>query len=173
MMPSATAGRSLKASTRDVGRPVSGRPVLLDDPKRRAKVLEALAAGSPGKRAAQAAGVVYQTLRSYLISAGEDDASAEKVEFLAAVAEAEAKGFRARLDRLKEIGMQGGDLQAAMRSLDMQFRMGGDLAGPGGPSVAVDLDEDGRPTRIRASVGGDVEDLSDDEIARKLEDIGG
>ncbi len=150
---------------------MAGRPVLLDDANRREKVLEALEAGSPGKRAAQAAGVVYQTLVAYLASAGTEDASDEKVEFLAAVEEARAKGFRVRLDRLKEIGTQGENLNAAIRSLEMQFRMAGDLTGPGGPSVAVDLDEDGRPTRIRASVGGDVEELSDDEIARKLEDM--
>lgn len=150
---------------------MAGRPVLLEDPERRAKVLKALEEGAPMKRAAQAGGVGKETLRAYLLRCSKDDADDEKAGFPASVEEARAKGFYVRLDRLKEIGTQDENLNAAIRSLELQFRMGGDITGPGGPSVAVDLDEDGRPTRIRASVGGDVEELSDDEIARKLEDM--
>ena len=150
-----------------------GRPILLDDARRRAKVLEALEAGSPDRRAAQAAGVHPDTLRVYLIACTEEGVDEEKAGFPATVEEARAKGFQEKLRRLKSIGLQDENLNAAMKSLELQLRMSGDIQGPGGPSIEADFDEDGRLKSLKARVGGDVEELSDDEIARKLEGMGG
>lgn len=146
-----------------------GRPVLLEDPKRRAKVLEALEAGSPDGRAAQAGGVHPDTLRVYLIACAEDGVDEEKAGFPATVEEARAKGFQEKLKRLKSIGDQDENLNAAMKSLELQLRMSGDVQGPGGPSIEAGFDEDGRLKSLRASAGGDVEELSDDELGQKLE----
>ena len=149
---------------------MAGRPTLLDDEKRRAKVIEALESGSPDGRAAQAAGVHPDTLRVYLIACDEEGVDEEKAGFPATVEEARAKGFQEKLKRLKSIGEQSENLMAAMRSLELQLRMSGDVQGPGGPTIAAEFDEEGRLKKLRASSGGDVEDLSDDEIARKLEE---
>ncbi len=145
---------------------MAGRPVLLADEKRRAKVVEGFRMGLPQNAIARRATVGYSTLRNYMLDCQSEDASPEQVDFLAAVEEAQEKGIDLRFGQLDSIITEGGT--AGVRGLEMWLRMNRLLDGPGGPSVAVDLDEQGRPTRITAKSGGEVEDLTDDEITSEL-----
>ncbi len=148
---------------------MAGRPTLLDDEKRRTAVLEAFLAGASFWRAAQAGGVHKDTLRLYLSACAEDtETDPVKIRFPVAVEEAKAAGHLVNLARLDDLTTNADTSMAKLKALEMLLRMSGDLQGPGGPSVAIDLGEDGRPTRIRASIGADLVEMTDDEIAAEL-----
>lgn len=146
---------------------MAGRPILLDDEERREKVLGALRIGSSLRRAAQAGGLSEDTLGRYLAKAEEEDADETVCGFCGAVREARAEGY---LENLKKANAIAGDQEnpaAAVKSLEMLFRMSGDLAGPGGPSVAVEMDADGTVRKVTAT-STEIREMNEDDLVAEL-----
>ena len=136
----------------------------LDRPEVRKSLLDALREGANDADAAMAAGLDRQTVRVYLLECGEDGASEDKSCFSCTVREARSHRHLIRLGLLNEYQKDKENPATSIRALELGFRMSGHLSGPGGPSVAVELGEDGRPTRIRASSGADLQEMSDDDL---------
>lgn len=144
---------------------MAGRPTLLDDETRREAVLEAYKDGWPVRRIAEAAGVGVSTLMAYLADAEGEEATELQREFLELVREARVVGSVKRFGQLDQLIAEGGAPGAA--GLKMAFQMNGDLPGGLAPFVSIDFDEEGRMKSLRAS-GGEVAELTDDEIAAEL-----
>jgi hypothetical protein len=144
---------------------MAGRPTLLDDPVTREAVLDGYREGWPQRAIAMSAGIGLSTLQAYMADCRREDASDDRRAFLDTVNEARREGMKKRFPQVFVLIEEGG--APGVKAYELWARMHGLVSGPGGPSVAVDFDDEGRVSRVSASGGEDLSDLTDDEITAR------